>query len=626
VNRFLNRVYAPDRILHPLRRVGPKGEGSFERVSWDEALALVVAQLHDVITTYGGETILPWWDAGTQGLIQMSSLDRRFFARLGASRLVGSLCGHTARDGLAATYGSDQSADPIDVRFAKLVLLWGTNTKLTNRHLWPFIEEARAGGGEVVVIDPIRTLTAEAADWFIQPLPGTDVALMLAVMHVLVRDDLLDHPYLEANSLGFDDLAARVREWPPQRAAAVCGISADEIERLAAAYGTIRPTFIRTLIGAEHHERGAMFFRTLACLPVLTGAWRHRGGGIAGGTGDPAGQLDDSVFDVPSTTRTVNMNHLGRALTDPAMGIHALFVWNGNPLISVPNSGLIRRGMQREDLFTVVSEQFLTDTALYADIVFPATTEVEHLDVIPAWGHHYLGWNHPAIAPLGEAVPNTELWRRLATAMGFEDPEFNLDDEALIRSALRNVDLELLATRGYIRLDLPEDFRPYATGGFDTDSGKAELRSDALAAAGLDPCPDYVAPVEGPGGSRAARYPLVLLTPKNHTRFLNTSYSHHHGHLEEGPYIEVDPADAAARGIAHSERVRIWNDRGELVMPARISGRLRPGVAAVPWGWWGEAANINALTNDTLTDWGGGVAYFDTMVEICRDAEVSVPG
>ena len=616
VNRFLDRVYHPDRVLHPLIRTGAKGAGEFRQATWDEALNLVCERVRSVIDQYGGEAILPWWDAGTQGLIQMSSLDERFFARLGASQQTGSLCGATAGAGLAATYGTRKSADPMDVRFSKLVILWATNTRLTNRHLWPFIEEARANGATVVVIDPIRTMTADSADWFIQPLPGTDVALMLAVMHVLIRDDLIDHDYVDRYASGFDELKARVAEWDPVRAGQVCGLAADEIEAFARAYGTTRPSFIRTLIGAEHHEHGAMFFRTLGCLPVLTGAWRERGGGLSRSVGVWSEDvIDDSAFEVPSSTRAVSMNHLGRALTDETLGIHALFVWNGNPVVSVPNAAETRRGREREDLVTVVSEQVITDTALYADVVFPATTEVEQLDMIPSWGHLYLGWNEPAIAPRGESVPNTELWRRLARAFGLDDPEFDLDDEALIRLALPTIDVDLLRKKGFMRLDLPAELLPYKAGGFETADGKALLFSQALADAGLDPLPNYLPATESPGSLLHQRYPLVLLTPKNHTRFLNSSYSKHHGDREGGPFFEIDPADAVERGIAEGDIVRVWNDRGELSLPAKISERLRPGVAAIPWGWWGKEANANMLTNDTLTDWGGGVAYFDTLVE-----------
>ena len=632
VNRFLDRVHSPDRILHPLVRRGAKGGGDFERVPWGEALALVADRVGRVVADHGGEAVLPWWDAGTQGVLQMSSLDRRFFARLGATRLTGSLCGGVATAGTASTNGSARAADPTDVRHARLVLLWGTNTRLTNRHLWPFVEEARAAGATVVVIDPLRTATAEAADWFVQPLPGTDVALMLGMMHVLVRDDLVDHDYVERHTLGFDRLAERVRGWTPERAAAACGLDAGEVERLGRAYGMTTPAFIRTLIGAEHREAGAMFFRTLACLPALTGAWRHRGGGLARSTGawvDTA--VDAAAFDAPHLApaggrRSVNMNHLGRALTDPGLDppVKALFVWNGNPLVSVPNAALTRQGLARDDLFTVVSEQFLTDTARYADVIFPAATQIEQTDVVAAWGHLYLGWNEAAIAPRGESVPNTELWRRLAGAMGFSEPELFEDDASLLRRALPGVDLDDLRERGFVRLPVPDDLRPYADGGFATPSGRAELYSEALAARGHDPLPGYAPPREGVGGDAglAARFPLVLLTPKTHTRFLNTSYAHlpKHGPAEGGPFVELDAADAAARGIAEGDVVQVGNDRATLTLPARVSGRLRPGVAAVPFGWWadhhGEPATANSLTSDELTDWGGGVAYNDTRVEV----------
>ena len=619
VNRFLERVYHPERVLHPLIRTGSKGEAEFRRASWDEAAELVADRLRRIVDEHGGESVLPWSDAGTQGLLQMSLLDRYFFARLGASRQVDSLCGAGAGAGLATTYGDGRSADPMDVRFAELVILWATNTRLTNRHLWPFVEEARAAGARVVVIDPIRTITAGSADWFIQPLPGTDVALMLALMHVLIRDDLIDHDYVQAHSVGFEQLAERVGDWTAERAGEVCGLDPAEIESLARAYGSVSRSFIRTLIGAEHHENGAMFFRTLGCLPVLTGAWRHRGGGLSRSVGIWSEKaVDPSLFEVESPTRGVSMNRLGQALTSEEMAIHALFVWNGNPVVSAPNAAAIRRGLGREDLFTVVSEQFITDTARYADVVFPAATQIEQVDMVPSWGHLYLGWNQPAIEPLGEAVPNTELWRRLARAMGFEDPVFELDDETLLRISLPDVDLDELRSRGFVRLDLPEALLPYEGGGFATTDGKAHLYSRPLADSGRDPLPDYTPAAEGPGTDLSGRYPLILLTPKTHTRFLNSSYSKHHADREHGPYFEIDPSDANTRGIAAGEMVRVFNDRGELRLPAKISDRLRPGLAAIPWGWWGEEANANLLTNDAPSDWGGAVAFHDTLVEAAR--------
>lgn len=628
VNRFLDRVHHPDRILTPLLRTGPKGSGRFAPTSWDEALARTAEGLRAVIDRWGGEAVLPWSSAGTQGLLQMSSLDRRFFARLGSSRLTGSLCGATAAAGVALTNGTPLGADPLDVVHAQLVLLWGTNTRLTNRHLWPFVEEARGRGATVVVIDPVRTATAASADRFVQPLPGTDVALVLAMAHVLIRDDLVDHGFVAAETTGFDELAAHVADWTPARAADVCGVGADEVEWLAHAYGTTRPAMIRTLIGAEHHERGATTYRALACLPALTGSWRDRGGGLARSVGSWNDvDVDDSVFDAPHLAggrprRGINMNHLGRALTDPDLDppIGALVVWNGNPAVTVPDAGRIRRGLLRDDLFCVVSEQLLTDTARHADVVFPAATQIEQLDVVPAWGHLYLGWNEPAIAPLGESVPNTELWRRLAAAMGFTEPELFESDESLLAAALPRVDLTALRERGFVRLSVPDHVRP-GLDGWPTPSGRIQLAGGAAEALGLGRVPTYEPAAEGPAGDHPD-HPLVLLTPKAHPRFLNSSYSSHHGPLERGPHLELDPADAAERGLGDGDPARVWNRRGELVLPVVLSDRLRPGVAAVPFGWWGEhhggGATANALTSDVLTDHGGGVAYGDTRVQVER--------
>ena len=629
VNRFVDHVGAPDRLLQPLIRTGPKGggRGAFRSATWDEALTVVVERVGDLIDRHGGETVLPNFSAGTQGLLQMTCLDRPFFAGLGASRIVGSVCGAVAGAGYAATYGSGRCADPSDLRHAQLVLLWGTNTRLTNRHLWPVVEEARRNGARIVVIDPMRTVTAESADWFVQPLPGTDSALVLGMLHVLVRDDLVDHDYVGRHTTGFAELAAHVADWTPERAGAATGLEPAEVEALGRAYGEARPAFIRTLIGAEHHEHGARFFRALGCLPLVTGSWRHLGGGLARSTSAwNDGPIDESVFDAPRATRSFPVARLGHALTEghPEGGppVHALFVWCSNPILSLPNAGAIQRGLARDDLFTVVSEQFLTDTARYADVIFPAASQLEQLDVVPAWGHLYLGWNEPAVDPPGEAVPNTELWRRLATAFGMTDLRFALDDEALIRLAVTGVDVDELRREGFVRLPHPDPLLPYAEGGFATPSGKAELWAGDLHDGGAR-VPDHVVAEEGPPGladvdaAAAGPYPLALLTPKVHQRFLNTTYSDHHGAREGGgPWVELDPADAAARGIAEGDVVRVRNDRGHLDLPARLSKRLRPGVALVPWGWWGEDRAANVLTSDRPTDWGDGVAYLDTRVEV----------
>ncbi len=630
VNRFLDRVYSPQRILTPLRRTGPKGSGELTPVSWDEALGEIGERFRAIIDRHGPAAILPWVSAGNQSSLALL-FGERFWNRLGASTTSGALCGHVAKVGAASTNGTGKSLDPSELRHSKLILLWGTNTRLTNRHLWPVIEAARTEGAQVVVIDPIRTITAESADWFVQPLPGTDVALMLAMMHVLVRDGHVDRAYVDAHTVGFDALVAHVAEWTPQRAADVCGLDVADVERLAHLYGTIRPTGIRTLIGAEHHEHGAMFFRALTCLPALVGDWQHRGGGFSRSVGiwndaltDDAALMGGHLSE--GRRRSLPMVHMGRWLTDLSLDppVQALVVVGGNPLVTVPNAELIRRGLERDDLFTVVHEQFLTDTARYADLVLPATTQIEALDVVPSWGHLHVGWNEPAIAPLGESVSNSELHRRLATAMGYTEPELHVDDLTAIAQLLPDVDLELMRKEGWVRAPYPDDGRPFGDGSFPTASGRVELTSASLVAAGHPALPTFAPASESPAGdpALAARFPFTLLTPKQHTRFLNSSYSHlpKHGPLEGEPYVEMVAADAARLGLLDGQPARVWNERGEVLVPVRVSERLREGVVAVPWGWWHDqhrgGGSANSLTNDALTDWGEGVAYSSTLVAV----------
>ena len=629
VNRFLDRVYSPDRITTPLRRVGAKGEGRFEPITWDDALGEIADRFRAIIATDGPGAIMPFVSAGNQGLLALLFGDR-FWNRLGAIELTGALCGAVAGAGSASTYGTGKGLDPSELRHSKLILLWGTNTRLTNRHLWPVIEAARADGAQVIVIDPIRTITAESADWFVQPLPGTDVALMLGMMHVLVRDQLVDTEWVEAHTTGFDELREHVAGWTPEVAGAACGLDPADVERLARLYGTIRPAAIRTLIGAEHHEHGAMFFRTLTCLPALVGAWRDRGGGYARSVGvwsnaivDSAALMGPSLATAPR--RALPMVRLGELLTDPTLDtpVRALVVIAANPLVVVPNAELVRQGLERDDLFTVVHEQFLTDTARYADIVLPATTHIESIDVVPSWGHLHVGWNEPAIAPVGQSVSNTELHRRLAGAMGFTEPSLFDDDLTVARQALPDVDVDALRRDGWVTAPYPADGRPFGDGVFPTASGKVELRSELLGALGRPELPTYEPARESLNGDAdlVARFPFALLTPKRHTRFLNSSYSHlpKHGPLEGSPYVELVAADAERLGLVDGGRARVWNDRAELELTVQVTDRLRPGVVAIPWGWWRDqhgGATANALTNDALTDWGGGVAYSSTLVAV----------
>jgi anaerobic selenocysteine-containing dehydrogenase len=442
---------------------------------------------------------------------------------------------------------------------------------------------------------------------------------------------------VERYTTGFAELREHVAGWTPERAAELCGVDPGEIERLAVAFATSRPAAIRTLIGAEHREHGANFFRTIACLPLLTGAWRERGGGYARSVGTWfAAGVDEAAVYGPSLApsgagpaRQLNTNHLGRTLTDPTLDppVTVLFAWNGNPMVSVPNTELTRRGLLPDDLFTVVHEQFLTDTARYADVVLPATTQLEQTDVVAAWGHLYLGWNEAAIEPLGEAVANSELFRRLARALGFTEPELFESDESLLAAGLAPLDpdlLDALRGKGFARLPLPEDLRPYAAGGFATADGRALLYDTSRA--GADPLPTYQPAVEGPGGDPdlLARFPLSLMTTKSQPRFINSSYSHlpKHGPAEGSPKLHISAPDAERRGIADGDTVVAFNDRGRVELTAAVSDTVRPGVVSIPFGWWSfqhPAGGVaNSLTNDALTDRGGGVAFYDTLVEVAR--------
>jgi anaerobic selenocysteine-containing dehydrogenase len=637
VNRYLDRVYSPDRVLTPLRRSGPKGSGQFESISWDEALGEIAARWHAISDEFGGEAIMPMSSAGNQSVLALGAFSR-LLDKLGAARLTGSICGATAGAGFEPVYGSRRLGDPESIEHAQLVVLWGTNTRMTNRHLWPYIEAARANGASVVSIDPLRTITADSSDLFIQPLPGTDVALMLAVMGELIRRDVIDHDYIEQFTSGFDELAAECATWSVERAAGTCGITAAEIVALVDLIIAKVPMHVRTLIGSEHREYGASFFRTLGMLPLIMGSWRHRGGGQSRSVGAYAGAMV-SDLDRPEllggrTPRGLSMNQMSSWLNGVEAGetpVKSLFVWNMNPLVTLPNAEASRRGLEREDLFTVVHDVFLTDTARYADIVLPAITHIEGNDIVPSWGSMHLNWNQAAIPPRGMSVSNTELARRLARALGFTEPELLASDEELLADCFSgdadmrgSVTLEQLQRDHVARADVPLDYRPYADGGFATSDGRAHFVSDFLGAMGHGRVPTYRAAHEGPHGPMRDQFPLCLMTPKAHTRFLNSSYSHlpRHAGPEGAPFVELSASDAAARDIADGDTVRVFNNRSSLEVVARIGTMVRDGLVAVPWGW-GSSSHVdrktaNALTNDTLADWGGGVAYSDTLVEVER--------
>jgi anaerobic selenocysteine-containing dehydrogenase len=630
VNHYLERVYHPDRVLHPLKRVGPKGEGRFERVSWDDALADIAGRWQAIVAESGAEAILPYSSAGVQGLIQMASLDRRLFGSMGCSGLEQAICGAVASAGLKATIGVGSGIDPEDIVHSRFIVLWGTNTIVTNLHFWPYVREAQSRGATVVVVDPIRTRTADAADWHLAIRPGTDAMLALAMMHVIVRDGLVDEDYVSRYALGYDALKARVADYAPEAVADAVGLPATEIERFARAYATTQPSLLRPLIGIEHHRNGGMQFRTIACLPVLTGAWRHRGGGLARSTHAlHFAVLDMKHLEMPEVhvpgVRTLNMRDLGKDLCDPDLSpaVRALMVFGANPVVSMPNQARIREGLQRDDLFTVVHDLFVTDTALHADYVLPATSQIEHLDLSPAWGHLYLALNRPAIAPRGESVSNTELFRRLAAALGRTEPWLFESDESMLRGAmasghpwLEGLTYERLWTDGHARLNRPDDWRPFAEGGFPTPSGKAELYSEALAAKGIDPLPSSGDIARGSG--------LQLISGKT-LHYLNSGYGQmdRHRRREGALWIEVHDDDARERDLVDGELVRVSSERGELQAVCRISDRVRPGIAWMPFGGLHDGSgvrhSVNMLTAEEPTDWGGGSGLYDAFVEVRPD-------
>ena len=627
VNHYLERVYHPDRVLHPLKRAGRKGEGRFVRVSWDEALTDIASGWQAIVQESGAEAILPYSSAGTQGLIQTASLDRRLFGSMGCTGLERKICGGVASAGLTSTIGTGTGIDPEEIVHSRFVVLWGTNTIVTNLHYWPLVREAQRRGARIVVVDPVRTRTAEAADWHIQIKPGSDAALALAMMHVIIRDGLVDHDYVVQHAVGYEALAERAQQFIPARVAEIVGLPAADIERFAREYATTQPSLLRPLIGIEHHRNGAMQFRTLGCLPVLTGAWRHRGGGLARST--HALQFAALAMDrveMPEVfkpgVRVLNMRDLGRDLCNRELQppVRSLIVYGSNPMVSMPNQSRIREGLLREDLFTVVHELFVTETAAYADYVLPATSQIEHLDLSPAWGHLYLALNRPAIAPRGESVSNTELFRRLAHALGRREPYLFESDESMLRAALASghpwldgITYERLWEEGYARLNRPEDWRPFANGGFPTPSGKAELFSESLREAGHDPLPST--------GEIPAGQGLQLITGKQ-LHFLNSGYSNMDRHRRRAGelFIEIHPEDAERRGIASGERVSIRNGSGEVRAVCRISDRVRPGVAWMPFGGYtdadGQRRSVNVLTLEEPTDWGGGSGLYDAFVEV----------
>jgi anaerobic selenocysteine-containing dehydrogenase len=635
VHDYAERVYGPTRVLTPLRRVGPKGEGRFEPIGWDEAVDEIAHRWRRVIAQWGAEAILPFSYGGTLGLVQNRGGHALFYA-LGASRLDRTICVSTAYAGWQGTLGTVTGNDSEQMVDSELIVLWGINASHTHINAMTLVKQARRRGAFVVCVDPYRTPTARLADWHLMPRPGTDGALALGVMHVLIGEGRVDQDYIQRATLGFTALAQHVKQYDPERVAAITGLDAPDIVAFAHRYGATRAAFIRVGIGLSRHDNGGMTCRTIACLPALTGAYAHPAGGAllasssAFGLSNAAVERPDLMPTAPP--RLINMIQLGRALTDPDLAppVKALYVYNANPASIVPNQELVLRGLSREDLFTVVHEQHLTDTTDYADLVLPATTSMEHTDCYKSYGHFYVQLARPVIAPEGEARSNWAVTRLLAPAMGLRDPHFSKGEDDLIREALASGDpsiegitLERLEAEHSVRLRIGRPYLPFADGA-PTPSSKVEFLSETMAQAGLPALPTYTPLVEGPEHAELTRrYPLQCIVPPNRF-FLNSSFSQSElmRRRQRGPAVLLHPVDGAARGIQSGDAVLVRSARGEARFTAELTDDTREGVAVVEGIWWSKhqpgGRGVNALTDDRTADMGGGPALHSNLVQVER--------
>jgi anaerobic selenocysteine-containing dehydrogenase len=636
VRPYLEHVYHPDRLQYPLRRVGPKGAGDWERISWDQAIAEIALRWQEIIAEYGAAAIQPYSYSGTLGLVQNKVCAERLWNRMGASGLQRSICGAAAEAAVTATLGARRAPDPADILHSKLILLWGHNPASTGPHFMPLLREAQRNGAYVVVIDPRRTITARSADEHIAPSPATDGALALGLMNVLFSENLHDEAWLEANAIGWRELRDRAAEFPPERVATITGLSVTTICDLARRYGTIKPALLKFADGVQRHGNGGQTARCLSCLPAIVGQIGVRGGGLFYSMSDYVrwdAEALGHASDCPPTPRVVNMNRIGAALLGEASDppIQSLFVFCANPVASSPNASKIIQGMRRDDLFIVVHDLFMTDTACEADIVLPATSQLEQVDLHKPYGHRNLQYNAAAISPQGEAKSNWDVMRLLAAAMGYEEPWLRQSAEEVIREVvdatratnplLEGVTLERLQAESTVPLTIPPGSSvPFADLRFPTSSGKVELRSKALAAQGLDPLPDYVEPVEF--ATRSDGDPRLTLISGAAHHFVSSSFANQLGLLaKEGePYIELHSADAAVRGISSGDLVEVASARGSCQLRAVVTDAVRQGVAIAPKGRWARLGangrNINWTTSDALADLAGQSTFHSNLVEV----------
>jgi len=645
VNRYLERVYHPERLLYPMRRVGPKGSAEFVRISWDDAVSEIVGRWQEIIARSGAQCILPYSYAGTLGLVQGAVADSRLWNRLGACRLERAICGHAAEEAVQLTIGGRLAPSPETLLHSKLIMIWGSNPASTAPHIMPFLRQAQRKGSRVIVIDPIRTLTARSADQHVQPFPGTDAALALSMMHVIVTEGLHNLAWIAEHTLGWEWLLERILQYPPERGAQITGLAVETIIDLARMYASTTPALLRVTDGINRHTNGGQTVRTLLCLPALTGQYGLLGGGVMYSTSDWL-KWDKIVLareheDVcPPAPRTLNMNRLGALLTGEAdPPIYALYVYNANPAASAPNAGKVAEGLRRDDLFTVVHELFMTETARSADIVLPATSQLEHVDLHKPYGHMMLQYNTPAIAPLGEARSNWDVMRTLAQALGFQERWLRDDVETVIReiveataaqsSRLAGITLERLQVEGALPLHIPEDERvPFANGIFRTPSGKVEFYSDRAADKGYDPVPDWQPEAEMPLKRRrdtpVSNEYLPLLCPAAH-HFISSTFGNQERMIakEQAPTLQIHPLDAEARNIRSGQLVRVSNERGWCRLVAEVTEDVRPGVLATTTVWWPQFSpdrrNVNWTTSDRLADFNGGSTFYtnQVLVEAC---------
>jgi anaerobic selenocysteine-containing dehydrogenase len=656
VAKYLDRVYSPERVMYPMKRIAPKGPAAelrsagqpgaavpthgndiWQRISWDQALDAIASRFRAISDEFGSEAILPYSYGGTLGALNGGSMDRRFFHRLGASQLDRTICSAAGEAGVISVFGVKLGTEPEQFARSKYIIAWASNIHANNVHLWPFIVEAQRNGAKLVVIDPYRTRTAECADWYLPINPGTDAALALAMMHVIIGENLYDADYVSKYTLGFEQLREKVKEYSPERVANWTGISAGDIRKLAREYATTSPSVIRLNYGVQRSEGGGMATRTVAMLPCLIGSWKQIGGGFQMSLSGAA-DLNSSALKrtdlmnvaLGRPARTLNMVELGRVLnqvSDPP--VKALFVYNSNPAAVCPNHDEVVRGLMRPDLFTVVHEQFFTDTTDYADIVLPATTFFEHKDLQKGYGHYYLQVSNQAIQPLGECRSNVDVFRALAQRMGFPEECFSQSVDDMIDLALESDDpwmngmtrerLESRHTRfNFETKSEPTPFLPFAHGGFRTPSGKAEFYCESLKALGLDPVAEFTPPSESRHGKNDL--PLELLARKA-DNFLNTTFSNLPSvqEMETPGLLELSSRDAQARGIADGDRVRVHNQRGEVVLTAKVDGRVQPGVVSAKLNWAKMAPgfqSINSLTSEKLTDMGNSATFYSVLVEV----------